>query len=162
MALLDLRKNNIFPFGRKALVYKEYTTECAVCECSFTYDRRIQTRGVFTGRWMGASRKYCSNTCSRKNKTRLKKISEEGNSRKSRKTIVNRLCRKLGGVEIHQGNEIYLLKKLEELIDYTIAEVPHDEITVQQNYIDAVNDMLELGVINSDQQVKMMKIAERW
>ena len=53
-------------------------------------------------------------------------------------------------------------QELEEVIDYATSEVPHDEITVQQNYIDAVNDMLELGVINSDQQIKMMKIAEKW
>ena len=63
---------------------------------------------------------------------------------------------------MRNNSTLSLLVELEQAIDYAISEVPHDEITVQQNYIDAVNDMLELGVINSDQQIKMMKIAEKW
>ena len=94
------------------------------------------------------------------NKVRVK--SGTGNSRNARRAIVNRCCRKLGGVERYNLNELQILEKLEELIDYTIEEVPHDEVTVQQNYIDAVNDLLELGLINDDQQVKMLKIAEKW
>lgn len=113
---------------------------------------------------MGRGRETCSQTCASKrkkqNKARVK--SGTGNTRNARRTIVNRCCRKLGGAEGYNLTEIQILGKLEELIDYTIEEVPHDEVTVQQNYIDAVNDLLELGLINEDQQVKMLKIAEKW
>ena len=149
-------------------MYKEYTTECSVCKCSFTYNRRVQTKGKFSGNWMGRGRQYCSETCAKKRQrdynSRIKALKMKGdsNNRAGRKTVVYRLCRKLGGVEGSNYTELQLLQKLEELVDFAISDVPHDEITVQQNYIDAVNDMLELGIINSDQQVKMMKIAERW
>ena len=113
---------------------------------------------------MGRGRETCSHTCARKRQEIYKSRSKAGtgNSRKARRTIVNRCCRKLGGAEGYNLNELQILEKLEELIDYTIEEVPHDEVTVQQNYIDAVNDLLELGLINDDQQVKMLKIAEKW
>jgi len=113
---------------------------------------------------MGRERETCSHTCARKRQEKYNNRSKAGagNTRKARRTIVNRCCRKLGGAEGYNLNELQTLEKLEELIDYTIEEVPHDEVTVQQNYIDAVNDLLELGLINDDQQVKMLKIAEKW
>jgi len=113
---------------------------------------------------MGRGRETCSQACATKRQVDYKSRSKigGGNTRKARRSIVNRCCRKLGGVEGYNLTEIQILGKLEELIDYTIEEVPHDEVTVQQNYIDAVNDLLELGLINEDQQVKMLKIAEKW
>jgi hypothetical protein len=145
-------------------VYKEYTIKCTVCECDFTYDRRVQTKGIFSGRWMGAQRKYCSNKCSTKAKRSAAKTKGRASSKVVKQQIY-RLFNKLGAVAPlgqEYSSELKLLLELEEVIDYATSEVPHDEITVQQNYIDAVNDMLELGVINSDQQIKMMKIAEKW
>ena len=144
-------------------MYKAYTTNCTVCGTEFTYDRRVQHKGKFGGNWMGRGRETCSQACAKKrqlHKARTK--AGIGNTRKARRSIVNRCCRKLGGAEGYNLNEFQILEKLEELIDYTIEEVPHDEVTVQQNYIDAVNDLLELGLINEDQQVKMLKIAEKW
>jgi len=113
---------------------------------------------------MGRGRETCSQACAKKRQVNYAARSKagNGNTRTARRTIVNRMSRKLGGVERHNLNEFQILEKLEELIDYMIEEVPHDEVTVQQNYIDAVNDLLELGLINEDQQVKMLKIAEKW
>lgn len=113
---------------------------------------------------MGRAKETCSQACSKKRHNVYVSRTKNGsnNSRKARRTIVNRCCRKLGGVETDKLNELHILEKLEELIDYSIEEVPHDEVTVQQNYIDAVNDLLDLGLINEDQQVKMLKIVEKW
>jgi hypothetical protein len=113
---------------------------------------------------MGAQRKYCSNKCSTKAKRSAAKTKGRAPSKVVKQQIY-RLFNKLGAVAPlgqEYSSELKLLLELEEVIDYATSEVPHDEITVQQNYIDAVNDMLELGVINSDQQIKMMKIAEKW
>ena len=113
---------------------------------------------------MGRGEETCSQACAKKRQANYKARTKAGigNTRSARRTIVNRCCRKLGGAEGANLNEFQVLEKLEELIDYTIEEVPHDEVTVQQNYIDAVNDLLGLGLINEDQQVKMLKIAEKW
>ena len=138
---------------------KTYTTTCIVCESDFSYERRIQTRGRFRGKWMGRGREICSENCREKRK----KVGNMEGTRKNRRSIINRCCRKLGGVEEGNGlTEIQLLGKLEELIDYVTQDEPYDEVSVQTNYIEAVNGMLELGLINSDQQIKMLKIADKW
>lgn len=137
---------------------RTYTCSCENCGNDFSYERRIQTRGRFRGKWMGRARGYCSEVC--RTKATNTRLSTGG--KKERRTIINRCCRKLGGVQGENLTELQLLTKMEELLDYVIQDEPLDEVTVQTHYIDAVNDLLELGLINSDQQIKMLKIAEKW
>ena len=112
---------------------------------------------------MGRGRETCSQACAKKRQADYKARTKPAVVIRERhvEVLLIGCCRKLGGAEGYNLNEFQILEKLEELIDYTIEEVPHDEVTVQQNYIDAVNDLLELGLINEDQQVKMLKIAEK-
>ena len=91
-----------------------------------------------------------------------KKRQSTANSKKNRKLVINTCAVKLGGVIQKSMTELQALNELAELIDYAVKDEPYDEITVQTQYIDAVNGMLELGMINNDQQVKMLKIADKW
>ena len=141
--------------------YKPYTTFCTICGKNFTYQRRVQIKGYWAGNWMGRERKFCSESCKQEAKNEVNKR-QKTNSKKNRKLVISTCAVKLGGVIQKSMTELQALDKLAELIDYAVKDEPYDEITVQTQYIDAVNGMLELGMINSDQQIKMLKIADKW
>lgn len=143
--------------------YKPYTTFCTICEKNFTYQRRVQIKGYWAGNWMGRERKFCSESCKQEAKNEVnKKRKSTANSKKNRKLVISTCAVKLGGVIQKSMTEMQALNELAELIDYAVKDEPYDEITVQTQYIDAVNGMLELGMINNDQQIKMLKIADKW
>lgn len=54
------------------------------------------------------------------------------------------------------------LTRLISELTHVVADAPVDEIDVQQRYIDVVDDMLELGMINQQQHTSMLKITNKW
>ena len=70
--------------GLMALVMakKPYTTDCRHCGKKFTYDRKVQSKGRFIGKWHGRARHTCSAVCqkmrtAKKQIERKQRISEE-------------------------------------------------------------------------------------
>ena len=64
---------------------KPYTTHCHTCGKDFTYNRRVQTKGRFKGKWHGRARLSCNEKC------RTERTKERATMRKQRisEEIVN-------------------------------------------------------------------------
>lgn len=66
------------------------------------------------------------------------------------------------GIPVTGGTVNEKLALLVSEIKHVVADSPVDEIDAQQRYIDVVDDMLELGMINQQQHTSMLKITNKW
>lgn len=142
------------------MTYETFDTNCVACGTLFSYARRQQTRGRFAGNWMGAPRKYCSDACRPKRlwNSKSKKTSPQKYERNALFAEGFRLL----GVSATGGTVNEKLTLLVSEIKHVVADSPVDEIDAQQRYIDVVDDMLELGMINQQQHTSMLKITNKW
>jgi len=69
---------------------------------------------------------------------------------------------RLLGMSNYGGTVNEKLTRLISELEHVVADTPVDEIDAQQRYIDVVDDMLELGMINQQQHTSMLKITHKW